>query len=149
MIAGMNGVVLSGDIFNIFVFLEISVISAYALVAFGVEKNELEATLKYQVLGGIASFLILFAIGFIYWKAKTLNIADIRSAFSEGHDARYYLLVQILLLSGFGLKAAMIPFHAWLPDAHSSAPSPISAMLSGVLIKAIGICYHPPFLQHV
>jgi multicomponent Na+:H+ antiporter subunit D len=139
MIAGMNGVVLSGDLFNIFVFLEISTISSYALVAFGVEKNELEATLKYQVLGGIASFLILFAIGFIYWKAKTLNIADIRSAFSEGHDAQYYLLVQLLLLSGFGLKAAMIPFHAWLPDAHSSAPSPISAMLSGVLIKAIGI----------
>jgi multicomponent Na+:H+ antiporter subunit D len=139
MIAGMNGVVLSGDIFNIFVFLEISTISSYALVAFGVEKNELEATLKYQVLGAIASFLILFAIGFIYWKARTLNIADIRSAFSEGHDARYYLLVQVLLLSGFGLKAAMIPFHAWLPDAHSSAPSPISAMLSGVLIKAIGI----------
>ena len=59
MIAGMNGVVLSGDLFNIFVFLEISAISSYALVAFGVEKNELEATFKYQVLGGIASFLIL------------------------------------------------------------------------------------------
>ena len=55
-----------------------SAISSYALVAFGVEKNELEATLKYQVLGAVASFLILFAIGFIYWKAKTLNIADIR-----------------------------------------------------------------------
>ncbi len=53
MIAGMNGVVLSGDLFNIFVFLEISVISAYALVAFGVEKNELEASFKYQVLGSI------------------------------------------------------------------------------------------------
>jgi multicomponent Na+:H+ antiporter subunit D len=139
MIAGMNGVVLSGDLFNIFVFLEISAISSYALVAFGVEKNELEATLKYQVLGGIASFLILFGIGFIYWKTKTLNIADIRTAFSSGYDRRYYLLIQILLLSGFGLKAAIIPFHAWLPDAHSSAPSPISAMLSGVLIKAVGI----------
>jgi multicomponent Na+:H+ antiporter subunit D len=139
MIAGMNGVVLSGDIFNIFVFLEISSISSYALVAFGVEKNELEATLKYQVLGAVASFLILFAIGFIYWKARTLNLADIRAAFSAGYDKRYYLLVQLLLLSGFGLKAAIIPFHAWLPDAHSSAPSPISAMLSGVLIKAVGI----------
>lgn len=139
MIAGMNGVVLSGDIFNIFVFLEISSISSYALVAFGVEKNELEATLKYQVLGGIASFLILFSIAFIYWKARTLNIADIRSVFSQGHDNVYYMLVQLLLLTGFGLKAAMIPFHAWLPDAHSSAPSPISAMLSGVLIKAVGI----------
>ncbi|MCJ7820668.1 MAG: hypothetical protein MUP53_05655, partial [Bacteroidales bacterium] len=139
MIAGMNGVVLSGDIFNIFVFLEISAISSYALVAFGVEKDELEATFKYQVLGGLASFLILFGIGFIYWKAKTLNIADIRVAFASGYDRSYYLFVQILILSGFGLKAAIIPFHAWLPDAHSSAPSPISAMLSGVLIKAVGI----------
>jgi len=139
MIAGMNGVVLSGDLFNIFVFLEISVISAYSLVAFGVEKNELEASFKYQVLGSIASFLILFGIGFIYWKTRTLNIADIKEAFSSGYDKSYYLFVQILMLSGFGLKAAIIPFHAWLPDAHSSAPSPISAMLSGVLIKAVGI----------
>jgi multicomponent Na+:H+ antiporter subunit D len=139
MVAGMNGVVLSGDLFNIFVFLEISVIAAYALVAFGVEKNELEASFKYQVLGGLASFLILFGIGFIYWKTKTLNIADIREVFSTGYDRSFYLFVQILILSGFGLKAAIMPFHAWLPDAHSSAPSPISAMLSGVLIKAVGI----------
>jgi multicomponent Na+:H+ antiporter subunit D len=68
-----------------------------------------------------------------------LNIADIKEAFSNGYDKTYYLFVQILILSGFGLKAAIIPFHAWLPDAHSSAPSPISAMLSGVFIKAVGI----------
>jgi multicomponent Na+:H+ antiporter subunit D len=139
MIGGMNGVVLSGDIFNIFVFLEISVISSYALVAFGVEKNELEASFKYQILGGLASFLILFGIGFIYWKTKTLNIADIREVFKAGYDRPFYIFVEMLILCGFGLKAAIIPFHSWLPDAHSSAPSPISAMLSGVLIKAIGI----------
>jgi multicomponent Na+:H+ antiporter subunit D len=139
MIGGMNGVVLSGDLFNIFVFLEISVISSYALVAFGVESNELEASFKYQILGGLASFLILFGIGFIYWKTKTLNIADIKSAFSIGYNKTSYLFIQILILSGFGLKAAIIPFHAWLPDAHSSAPSPISAMLSGIFIKAVGI----------
>lgn len=139
MVAGMNGVVLSGDLFNIFVFLEISVISSYALVAFGVEKNELEASFKYQVLGALASFMILFGIGFIYWKTKTLNIADIKEVFNSGYDKSYYLFVQTLMLCGFGLKAAIIPFHAWLPDAHSSAPSPISAMLSGVLIKAVGI----------
>lgn len=139
LIGGMNGVVLSGDLFNIFVFLEISVISSYALVAFGVEKNELEASFKYQILGGLASFLILFGIGFIYWKTKTLNIADIKAALSNDYDKRYYLFVQLLILSGFGLKAAIMPFHAWLPDAHSSAPSPISAMLSGVFIKAVGI----------
>jgi multicomponent Na+:H+ antiporter subunit D len=139
LVAGMNGVVLSGDLFNIFVFLEISVIASYALVAFGVEKNELEASFKYQVLGGIASLLILFGIGLIYWKAKTLNIADIREAFKAGYDGTYYTFVQMLILCGFGVKAAIMPFHAWLPDAHSSAPSPISAMLSGVFIKAVGI----------
>ena len=139
MIAGMNGVVLSGDIFNQFVFLEISVIASYALVAFGVEKNELEASFKYQILGGIASLLILFTIALIYWKTKTLNIADIKQVLSSENNRVYYLFVQILLITGFGLKAAMMPFHAWLPDAHSSAPSPISAMLSGVLIKAVGI----------
>jgi len=139
MVAGMNGVVLSGDLFNIYVFIEISAISSYALVAFGVEREQLEATFKYQVLGGLASLLILLGIGFIYWKAKTLNLADIKIAFGTAPEKKHYLLVQILLLSGFGLKAAIIPFHAWLPDAHSSAPSPISAMLSGVLIKAAGI----------
>lgn len=139
MVAGMNGVVLSGDLFNIYVFLEISAISSYALVAFGVEREQLEATFKYQVLGGLASLLILLGIGFIYWKAKTLNLADIKVALGSAPEKTHYLLVQMLLLSGFGLKAAIIPFHAWLPDAHSSAPSPISAMLSGVLIKAAGI----------
>lgn len=139
MIAGMNGVVNSGDIFNIFVFLEISAISSYALVAFGVEKQQLEASFKYQVLGGLASFLILFGIGFLYWRTKTLNIADIRTALGSGGDRKFYLMVEIIMLTGFGLKAAIIPFHAWLPDAHSSAPSPISSMLSGVLIKAVGI----------
>jgi len=139
MVAGMNGVVLSGDLFNIFVFLEISVISAYALVAFGVEKSELEASFKYQVLGSMASFFILIGIGLIYWKTKTLNIADIREVLKAGSDRPFYIFVQLILLSGFGLKAAIIPFHAWLPDAHSSAPSPVSAMLSGVLIKAVGI----------
>jgi len=139
IIAGMNGVVLSGDLFNLFVFLEVSVIASYALVAFGVGKTELEASFKYQVLGGLASMLILLAIGLIYWKTKTLNIADVRSVMESGYSKPFYIFVQVLLISGFGLKAAIIPFHAWLPDAHSSAPSPISAMLSGVLIKAVGV----------
>ncbi len=139
MVAGMNGVVLSGDLFNIFVFLEIAAIASYALVAFGVGSAELEATFKYQVLGGLASFLILFGTGFIYWQTKTLNIADISQTLVKSENNTLYIFVQVLLLGGFGLKAALTPFHAWLPDAHSSAPTPVSAMLSGVLIKAVGI----------
>jgi len=139
MITGMNGVILTGDMFNMYVFLEIAVIASYALVAFGVEKNELEASFKYQILGGVASLLILFAIGLLYWQTHTLNMADISTQLPNTDNNFFLVFTQILLISGFGLKAAMIPFHAWLPDAHSSAPSPISAMLSGVLIKAIGI----------
>jgi multicomponent Na+:H+ antiporter subunit D len=139
IIAGMNGVVLSGDLFNLAVFLEVSVIASYALVAFGVGKTELEASYKYQILGSIGFMLILFAITLIYWQTKTLNIADIRHVLESGYSKPFYIFVQVLLLTGFGLKAAVMPFHAWLPDAHSSAPSPISAMLSGVLIKAVGI----------
>lgn len=139
MVAGMNGVVLAGDLFNLFVFLEISVIASYALVAFGIEKQELEASFKYQVMGGLASLLIILGIGLLYWQTKTLNIADIALVLEGVADKKFIFFTQFLLLAGFGLKAALIPFHAWLPDAHSSAPSPISAMLSGVLIKAIGI----------
>ena len=139
MVGGMNGVVMTGDLFNLFVFLEIAVIASYALVAFGIEKNELEASFKYQVLGGIASILILFGIGMIYWKTKTLNMSDVSYVLSNSRQDTYLLFTQLIFLTGFGLKAALIPFHAWLPDAHSSAPSPISAMLSGVLIKAVGI----------
>ncbi|MDZ4203781.1 MAG: proton-conducting transporter membrane subunit [Bacteroidales bacterium] len=139
MVAGMNGVVISGDLFNMFVFLEISVIASYALVAFGIEKEELEASFKYQVLGGLASLLIVLGIAMLYWQTKTLNLADISKVLTGVNNNAYLWFTQLLLVSGFGLKAAMIPFHAWLPDAHSSAPAPISAMLSGVLIKAIGI----------
>ncbi len=139
MIAGMNGVILTGDMFNLYVFLEIAVIASYALVAFGTEKQELEASFKYQVLGGVASLLILFSIGMLYWKTGTLNMGDISNILASSESGFFLKFTQILLITGFGLKAAMIPFHAWLPDAHSSAPSPISAMLSGVLIKAVGI----------
>ena len=139
MAGGMNGVVLAGDLFNLFVFLEISVIAAYALVAFGVGREELEASFKYQVLGGIASLLIVFGISLLYWHTKTLNMADMAGQLAAGGEPRLIAFIQVIFIAGFGLKSATIPFHAWLPDAHSSAPSPISAMLSGVLIKAIGI----------
>ncbi|MBN1791049.1 MAG: hypothetical protein JW830_11170 [Bacteroidales bacterium] len=139
MVAGLNGVVLAGDLFNLYVFLEITVISSYALVAFGTDKEELEASLKYQVLGGIATSLILFSIGMIYWYTKTLNMMDITRVLHASGDVKLIQFCQLMLIAGFGLKAAIMPFHGWLPDAHSSAPSPISAMLSGVVIKAAGL----------
>ena len=139
MVAGMNGVVLSGDMFNIFVFIEIASIASYALVGFGCEREELEASFKYLVLGSVASTLILFAVAVIYGSLGSLNMAHIsRLIAAQGMNKALYFSLALLVM-GFSLKAALVPFHAWLPDAHPSAPAPISAMLSGVLIKAIGV----------
>ncbi len=139
MVAGMNGVVLSGDIFNLFVFLEIASLASYALVGFGCGHEELEASFKYMVLGTIASIFILFAIALVYGNTGTLNMAYISEAIQDSglNDGLKFALA--LFIVGFGLKAALVPFHAWLPDAHPSAPAPISAMLSGVLIKSLGV----------
>ena len=139
MVAGMNGVVMTGDIFNMFVFLEIATIASYALVGFGVNHEELEASFKYAVLGSVSSALILLGIAMSYSSTGSLNMADIAAFISSSGLNKALLFASALFIMGFGLKAAMVPFHAWLPDAHPSAPAPISAMLSGVLIKACGI----------
>jgi multicomponent Na+:H+ antiporter subunit D len=139
MLAGMNGVIITGDLFNLFVFLEVASIASYALVAFGTGKHELEAAFKYAVMGSLGSLLILLGIGFLYSYTSTLNMADMAEKLQMLGDSRITLTALVMFLMGFGLKAAIVPFHAWLPDAHPSAPAPISAMLSGVLIKALGI----------
>jgi len=139
MLAGMNGVIVSGDLFNLFVFLEIAAMASYALVAFGTERHELEAAFKYAVMGTVGSLFILLGIVFLYSVTSTLNMADMGQMLAKQRDHNLILMVSVLFLMGFGLKAALVPFHAWLPDAHPSAPAPISAMLSGVLIKSLGI----------
>jgi multicomponent Na+:H+ antiporter subunit D len=139
MLAGMNGVVITGDIFNLFVFLEIASIASYALVGFGCEHEELEASFKYLILGEVASTAILFGIAFLYSMTGTLNMPDLARQLDIVGINRAVAFVIALFIMGFGLKASMVPFHAWLPDAHPSAPAPISAMLSGVVIKALGV----------
>lgn len=139
MVAGMNGLVLSGDIFNLFVFLEIASLASYALVGFGCEHEELEASFKYMVLGSIASTFILFGIALVYGNTASLNMARVSEAIQHSGLNRGLAFALALFIVGFGLKAALVPFHAWLPDAHPSAPAPISAMLSGVIIKTLGV----------
>jgi multicomponent Na+:H+ antiporter subunit D len=139
MVAGMNGVVLSGDMFNLFVFLEIASLASYALVGFGCEHEELEAAFKYMVLGSIGSMFVLFGIALVYGNTGSLNMAYISRAITAAGLNKGLAFALCLFIVGFGLKAALVPFHAWLPDAHPSAPAPISAMLSGVIIKTLGV----------
>ena len=146
MVAGMNGVVLTGDMFNLFVFLEIASIASYALVAFGCERDELEASFRYLVLGTLASYMLLLGVVLLYAKLGTVNMAHLSTKIAEAGGlaprqplTALFAFATVLFICGLGLKAALVPFHAWLPDAHPSAPTPISAMLSGLLIKAIGV----------
>ncbi len=139
MLVGMNGIVISGDIFNMFVFLEIASVASFALVAYGVEAEELEAAFKYIIMSAVASSFILLGIAFLYSYTSTLNLADIAGVLEAKGLSNVVILVNILFIMGFGLKAAIVPFHAWLPDAHPSAPAPVSSFLSGILIKALGV----------
>lgn len=138
LVTGMNGVIITGDFFNLYVFMEIALFSAFALVAYGSRAEEFEAAFKYAVMGSVSSFLILAGIAIAYSATSTLTMAKVAEIL-PAVDQKIVFWIGALFMAGFGLKAAAMPFHAWLPDAHSSAPAPISSMLSGVLIKALGI----------
>lgn len=138
LVAGMNGVLVTGDLFNLFVFMEVALLAALALVAYGGRAHEFEAAFKYAVMASISASLILIGIAVVYSATSSLGLATIARSLDR-QSPLLVLWVGGLFMAGFGLKAAAMPFHAWLPDAHSSAPAPISAMLSGVLIKALGV----------
>jgi len=138
MILGMVGVVSAGDFFTFFLFWEIMSISSYALVAFRKDRWEpVEAGFKYLVMSSAGSALMLSGIAIVYGIVGTLNFAGIALATRAPilTSDPWIILAISLLIVGFGIKAAIAPMHTWLPDAHPAAPSPISSLLSGVMIK--------------
>ena len=134
LLAGATGAVLTGDIFNLFVFYEILCISSYALVAYLGERDGIEAAVKYLIQGSVASGFVLIGIAVLYGLFGTLNMADIAANISSVQPLHLFVPL-VFLITGFGVEAAVFPLNAWLPDAHSSAPSSISAILSGIAIK--------------
>jgi multicomponent Na+:H+ antiporter subunit D len=139
MIAGMNGLVLATDLFNVYLFMEVAAVASYALVAFGLGRDELEAAFKYLMLSVVATAFILISVAVIFGMTGSLDFAAVAKALQELNAGTAVGVASAFFLMGFGLKAALIPFHAWLPDAHPSAPAPISAVLSGLLIKVSGV----------
>jgi len=134
LLTGATGVVLTGDIFNLFVFFEILCISSYALVAYLREKSGIESAVKYLIQGAVGSSLLLIGIGLLYGQFGTLNMADIAEKITSVSPVSLFVPM-VLLITGLGVEAAIFPLNAWLPDAHSSAPSSISAILSGIAIE--------------
>jgi len=134
-VAGMIGFVVTGDMFNLFVFMEILSLSAYALVAIGGEKIAEMASFKYLLMGAISSLCILLSIALLYSVLGTLNMRDMAVRLQELSSLTVPGVALALFMVSFFVKAAVFPLHVWLPDAHAIAPSPISAILSGLVVK--------------
>ena len=135
LLASSIGLVLSSDIFNIYVFFEIAGISAYILSAYKKTPSALEAGLKYLITGAIASVFLVFAIALIYINVGSLNLAVIAQSF-QTLPYNVKLLISILLLIGFGFKVEIFPLNFWVVDVYQGSTSLINALFSGIVVKA-------------
>ena len=137
LFTSMVAICLSNDIFNLFVFFEIGAISACGIISLKHYRDCLEAAFKYLMLSTLSSGLILFAIALLYMITGHLNIDYIGLALKEldGQYPKIILASLALFTVGISVKSSLFPLHVWLPDAHSSAPTPSSAVLSGLVVK--------------
>ncbi len=134
-LTGLLGIAITGDAFNIFVFLEISSLSTYVLIALGRDRRALVASYQYLIMGTIAATFIVIGIGFLYLMTGTLNLADMGARLANVQSSRPILVALAFLTVGVSLKLALFPLHQWLPNAYTYAPSPVSAFLAATATK--------------
>jgi len=135
LIAGSIGLILSCDIFNIYIFFEITGICSYVLSAYNKDKKGLEAGIKYLIIGSVASLFIVFAIMLIYLQIGTVNLGQIVQRFHE-IDPKLAVLIVIMLFIGFGTKAELFPMNFWTPDIYQGSMAAINSLFSSVVSKA-------------
>lgn len=143
LVGALIGIVCTNDLFNAFVFIEISTIAACGIVVIKDKKENIKAALKYLILSSLGSGLVLMAIAFIYSISGNLNMTFINMELVKVYMSykKSILIALGLFTVGLGVKSAMFPLHVWLPDAHSSAPSSSSSILSALVLKAYVILY--------
>lgn len=134
-LAGLLGMTATGDAFNLFVFLEISSLSSYILIALGRDRRALTASFQYLIMGTIGATLILIGVGLLYIMTGTLNMADLAERLPAVTDKRTVHTAFAFLTVGISLKLALFPLHLWLPNAYSYAPSTVSAFLAATATK--------------
>ena len=134
-LAGLLGITITGDVFNLFVFLEISSLSAYVLIAMGQKRKALFAAFQYLVLGTIGATFYVIGIGLLYLMTGTLNLADLAVRVAGVHELRPVLAALAFITVGIGMKLALFPLHQWLPNAYTYAPSVVTAFLAATATK--------------
>ena len=135
LIMGVSGAFLTGDIFNLFVWFEVLLISSFVLLALGGERAQLEGAIKYVTLNLVASAFFLAAVGILYAMAGSLNMADLSQRLGSAADPGLVTTLAVLFLVAFGIKGAIFPLFFWLPASYHTPPVAISAIFGGLLTK--------------
>jgi multicomponent Na+:H+ antiporter subunit D len=138
-LAGMNGLVMVSDVFTMYVFLEITSLTSFALIASAKNAEGFEAAYKYLMLSAVATVFILLGIIATYGIAGGVTFSDIARVSGDPAHGKLMVLCLFLFTIGFAIKSGLVPFHAWVPDAYSAAPNPISISLAGIITKAAGV----------
>lgn len=135
LIMGLSGAFLTGDIFNLYVWFEIIIISSFVLITIGGEKAQLEGAIKYVAMNLLASVVFLTAIAILYGLTGSLNMADLSLQVAKVENRGLVNVTAILFLVGFGIKSAVFPLYFWLPASYHTPPPAISAIFGGLLTK--------------
>ncbi|MDS0222162.1 monovalent cation/H+ antiporter subunit D family protein [Haloarcula sp. S1AR25-5A] len=135
LVAGLTGMTVTGDVFNLYVFLEITGLAAYGLVASGRDASAAVAALKYLIIGTVGASLYLLGIGYLLAATGTLNMADLATKLGEmaAYDSTLVLTAFGLMIGGLTVKVALFPLHTWQPDAYANAPDTVSAFISALV----------------
>lgn len=134
-LTGLLGIAATGDAFNVFVFLEISSLSAYALIAMGRSRRALLASFQYLVMGTVGGTFLLIGIGLMYAVTGTLNMADLAERLPAVYDSRVTQAAVAFIFVGLSIKVALFPLHQWLPGAYAEAPSAVTAFMAATATK--------------
>ncbi|MBS9525198.1 Na+/H+ antiporter subunit D [Litoribacter alkaliphilus] len=135
LLMGLNGAFLTGDIFNLYVWFEIIIISSFVLITLGGEKAQIEGSIKYVTMNLLASAIFLTAIAILYGLVGSLNMADLSIKVANLENRGLVNVTAILFFVGFGIKSAVFPLHFWLPASYHTPPPAISAIFGGLLTK--------------
>ncbi len=134
-LTGLLGVIITGDAFNLFVFIEIASLSSYAIISLGKDKRCLYAAFRYLVYGTVGASFILISVGLLYVVTGTLNIADLSQQLVNAENTATITTAFVFFVIGIAIKAAIFPMHLWLPDAYTYSPSIVSTFLAGTTTK--------------
>ncbi|RMF00038.1 MAG: monovalent cation/H+ antiporter subunit D family protein, partial [Alphaproteobacteria bacterium] len=134
-LSGLLGIAITGDAFNIFVFMEVSSLATYALIAMGKDRRALLAAYQYLIVGTIGASFYVIGVGFLYSMTGSLNLADIAGRIAEIENSRPVLAALAFLTVGISLKLALFPLHVWLPNAYAYAPSMATVFLAATATK--------------